>query len=82
MEVISICLLCSVERFMRFLFFDKPPWVVQKTFAPKRYYSIDRVFRNEAVDRTHLAEFHQIEGNRSLVSCLCGVNLIDILYIS
>ncbi|KAL0365521.1 UNVERIFIED_CONTAM: Phenylalanine--tRNA ligase alpha subunit, cytoplasmic [Sesamum angustifolium] len=31
-------------------------------FAPKRYYSIDRVFRNEAVDRTHLAEFHQIEG--------------------
>lgn len=35
---------------------------VQKPFAPKRYYSIDRVFRNEAVDRTHLAEFHQIEG--------------------
>lgn len=34
----------------------------QKPFAPKRYYSIDRVFRNEAVDRTHLAEFHQIEG--------------------
>jgi phenylalanyl-tRNA synthetase alpha chain len=27
-----------------------------------RYFSIDRVFRNEAVDRTHLAEFHQIEG--------------------
>ncbi|KAF8729844.1 hypothetical protein HU200_017300 [Digitaria exilis] len=23
-----------------------------KPFAPKRYYSIDRVFRNEAVDRT------------------------------
>lgn len=34
----------------------------QGTFAPKSYYSIDRVFRNEAVDRTHLAEFHQIEG--------------------
>ncbi|CAL4967137.1 unnamed protein product [Urochloa decumbens] len=34
----------------------------EKPFAPKRYYSIDRVFRNEAVDRTHLAEFHQIEG--------------------
>ncbi|KAL8556051.1 hypothetical protein ACS0TY_003742 [Phlomoides rotata] len=31
-------------------------------FTPKSYYSIDRVFRNEAVDRTHLAEFHQIEG--------------------
>jgi len=35
---------------------------MQKPFAPKKYFSIDRVFRNEAVDRTHLAEFHQIEG--------------------
>lgn len=35
---------------------------VQDKFVPKRYFSIDRVFRNEAVDRTHLAEFHQIEG--------------------
>ncbi|KAL6346871.1 hypothetical protein AAG906_002988 [Vitis piasezkii] len=35
--------------------------LAQKPFAPKKYYSIDRVFRNEAVDRTHLAEFHQIE---------------------
>jgi len=34
----------------------------QKPFQPKRYFSIDRVFRNEAVDATHLAEFHQIEG--------------------
>jgi len=34
----------------------------KKSFTPKRYYSVDRVFRNEAVDRTHLAEFHQIEG--------------------
>ncbi|CAK7329704.1 unnamed protein product [Dovyalis caffra] len=33
----------------------------QQSFTPKRYFSIDRVFRNEAVDRTHLAEFHQIE---------------------
>ncbi|KAK9819263.1 hypothetical protein WJX81_008677 [Elliptochloris bilobata] len=31
-------------------------------FRPARLFSIDRVFRNEAVDRTHLAEFHQIEG--------------------
>ena len=29
---------------------------------PARFFSIDRVFRNEAVDDTHLAEFHQIEG--------------------
>jgi len=31
-------------------------------FVPKRYFSIDRVFRNESLDKTHLAEFHQIEG--------------------
>lgn len=29
-------------------------------FRPAKYFSIDRVFRNEAVDRTHLAEFHQV----------------------
>ncbi|KAI0543672.1 phenylalanyl-tRNA synthetase alpha chain [Xylaria curta] len=33
---------------------DRPP--------PARYFSIDRVFRNETVDNTHLAEFHQVEG--------------------
>jgi len=31
-------------------------------FTPKKYFSIDRVFRNEATDATHLAEFHQVEG--------------------
>ena len=31
-------------------------------FRPVRYFSIDRVFRNEALDATHLAEFHQVEG--------------------
>jgi phenylalanyl-tRNA synthetase alpha chain len=34
----------------------------RQPFAPARYFSIDRVFRNEAVDATHLAEFHQVEG--------------------
>ncbi|KAK4991027.1 Phenylalanyl-tRNA synthetase, beta subunit, cytoplasmic [Elasticomyces elasticus] len=29
---------------------------------PAKYFSIDRVFRNETVDVTHLAEFHQVEG--------------------
>ncbi|KAI4156308.1 MAG: hypothetical protein LQ340_000363 [Diploschistes diacapsis] len=29
---------------------------------PARYFSIDRVFRNESIDATHLAEFHQVEG--------------------
>ena len=31
-------------------------------FKPQKYFSIDRVFRNETLDATHLAEFHQIEG--------------------
>ena len=35
---------------------------LQKEFTPVKYFSIDRVFRNETLDATHLAEFHQIEG--------------------
>jgi len=31
-------------------------------FKPAKLFSIDRVFRNESLDKTHLAEFHQIEG--------------------
>ena len=31
-------------------------------FRPRKFFSIDRVFRNEALDNTHLAEFHQVEG--------------------
>lgn len=34
----------------------------QKEFKPVKMFSIDRVFRNETLDATHLAEFHQIEG--------------------
>jgi len=29
-------------------------------FKPVKYFSIDRVFRNEAMDATHLCEFHQV----------------------
>ncbi|KAL6747927.1 tRNA synthetases class II core domain (F)-domain-containing protein [Haematococcus lacustris] len=36
--------------------------LAQGGFRPAKYFSIDRVFRNEAIDRTHLAEFHQVEG--------------------
>lgn len=36
--------------------------LAQDGFKPKKYFSIDRVFRNEAIDSTHLAEFNQIEG--------------------
>jgi phenylalanyl-tRNA synthetase alpha chain len=31
-------------------------------FRPCKFFSIDRVFRNESLDATHLAEFHQVEG--------------------
>jgi hypothetical protein len=49
-------------------------------WKPVRRFSIDRVFRNETTDATHLAEFHQIEGfiadyNLSLAGmcvCVCG----------
>ena len=34
----------------------------QKEFKPVKFFSIDRVFRNETLDATHLAEFHQVEG--------------------
>jgi len=34
----------------------------EKEFRPTKYFSIDRVFRNENLDATHLAEFQQIEG--------------------
>ncbi|XP_023521081.1 phenylalanine--tRNA ligase alpha subunit, cytoplasmic-like [Cucurbita pepo subsp. pepo] len=49
--------------------------LARKPFAPKKYFSIDRVFRNEAVDRTHLAEFHQIEG----LICDRGLTLGDLI---
>ncbi|KAL2608294.1 hypothetical protein R1flu_026867 [Riccia fluitans] len=49
--------------------------LAQEGFKPKRYFSIDRVFRNEAVDRTHLCEFHQIEG----LICDRGLTLGDLI---
>jgi len=38
-------------------------------FKDCKLFSIDRVFRNESLDATHLAEFHQIEG------LVCGKDL-------
>ena len=40
-------------------------WVMHRLASrprPAKYFSIDRVFRNESVDATHLAEFFQVEG--------------------
>jgi len=36
--------------------------LAQEGFKPKKYFSIDRVYRNEKLDQTHLAEFFQCEG--------------------
>ncbi|CCD67614.1 phenylalanine--tRNA ligase [Caenorhabditis elegans] len=36
--------------------------LAQEGFRPSKLFSIDRVFRNETLDATHLAEFHQVEG--------------------
>jgi len=52
---------------------------LQKEFKPVKYFSIDRVFRNETLDATHLAEFHQIEGVIADYGISLG-NLIGILY--
>jgi phenylalanyl-tRNA synthetase alpha chain len=52
--------------------------LTQEGFTPKKYFSIDRVFRNEAMDATHLAEFHQIEGLIADYDLTLG-NLVGIL---
>lgn len=44
-------------------------------FRPAKLFSIDRVFRNEAMDATHLAEFHQVEG----VVADRGLTLADLI---
>lgn len=49
--------------------------LAQQGFRPAKYFSVDRVFRNEAIDRTHLAEFHQIEG----LICDVGLTLGDLI---
>ncbi|KAI0036816.1 tRNA synthetases class II core domain (F)-domain-containing protein [Vararia minispora EC-137] len=44
-------------------------------FRPTKMFSIDRVFRNETLDATHLAEFHQVEG----VVADRGLTLADLI---
>ena len=44
-------------------------------FQPKKKFSIDRVFRNESMDATHLAEFHHVEG----VVADCDLSLGDLI---
>lgn len=51
----------------------------QGEFKPVKYFSIDRVFRNETLDATHLAEFHQIEGVVANYNLTLG-DLIGTLY--
>ena len=42
---------------------------------PQKYFSIDRVFRNEALDATHLAEFHQVSSPCELTLRRCWLTL-------
>ena len=35
---------------------------LKKEDLPKKYFSVDKVYRNEALDWKHLFEFHQVEG--------------------
>ena len=37
-------------------------YLAENPDEPCRMFAVDRVFRKEAIDRTHLPEFHQIEG--------------------
>ena len=37
-------------------------YLAENPSQPCRMFTVDRVFRKEAIDRTHLPEFHQIEG--------------------
>jgi len=50
-----------------------------EVFRPAKFFSIDRVFRNETLDATHLAEFHQIEGLVADRGLTLG-DLIGIIY--
>ncbi|KAJ2783627.1 Phenylalanyl-tRNA synthetase, beta subunit, cytoplasmic [Coemansia javaensis] len=52
--------------------------LAQGPYRPAKYFSIDRVYRNEAVDNTHLAEFHQVEGAIADKNMSLG-SLIDFL---
>lgn len=48
-------------------------------FKPAKFFSIDRVFRNESMDATHLCEFSQIEGVVADYNLTLG-DLIGTLY--
>ncbi|KAJ3410688.1 hypothetical protein HDV05_003485 [Chytridiales sp. JEL 0842] len=63
----------SVSSHMLYLLAQEP------VFRPVKYFSIDRVFRNETIDATHLAEFHQVEGVVADRGITLG-DLIGVLY--
>ena len=46
----------------------------------KKYFSIDRVFRNEAMDATHLCEFHQVSSNSIYVVIIVLIINYFVLY--
>lgn len=54
---------------------EREPNLSGDGFRPAKLFSIDRVFRNETMDATHLAEFHQVEG----VVADRGLTLADLI---
>ncbi|KAN0126960.1 phenylalanine-tRNA ligase [Russula decolorans] len=54
---------------------EREPSLRDDGFRPAKLFSIDRVFRNETMDATHLAEFHQVEG----VVADRGLTLADLI---
>lgn len=59
----------------RMLYKAAREYLSSKEVKPLKLFSIDRVFRNETLDSTHLAEFHQIEG----VVMDVGLSLADLM---
>lgn len=70
---------CSPRRSAKVVCVFKRKVFLQGEFKPVKYFSIDRVFRNETLDATHLAEFHQVEGVIADYGLTLG-DLIGVLY--
>ncbi|CAG9772645.1 unnamed protein product [Ceutorhynchus assimilis] len=52
----------AVSARVLYKYAQMPRLIRKKNFVPLKLFSIDKVFRNETLDATHLAEFHQVEG--------------------
>lgn len=62
LDHVAYCTCVTFSHEALFIHMSNHLLIPQEKFTPVKYFSIDRVFRNETLDATHLAEFHQIEG--------------------